>query len=71
MDGGTGNESKPSIPEAARNLRRRSPAEAGVRSRLVVIAPPALDELARLAERIEHLLVEALGLMAQAHQARI
>jgi hypothetical protein len=30
MDGATGNESKPPIPEAARNLRRRSPAEAGM-----------------------------------------
>ena len=48
MDGGTGNESKPSIPEAARNLRRRSPAEAGVRSLLVAIAPPALDGAARV-----------------------
>jgi hypothetical protein len=28
MDGGTGNQSKPSIPEAARNLRTRSSAEA-------------------------------------------
>ena len=29
-------------------------------SRVVVITPPALDEVARLAERIEHLLVQAL-----------
>ena len=43
MDGGTGNEFKPSFPEAARNLRRRSPAEAGMRSPLVVVEPPALD----------------------------
>jgi hypothetical protein len=68
MDGGTGNESKPSIPEAARNLRRCSPAEAGMRSRLVVIAPPALDRPARIRQRVEHLLVEALGIMEQEHQ---
>jgi hypothetical protein len=47
MDGGTGDESKPSIPEAARNLRRRSPTEARVRSPLVVIMSPALDGAAR------------------------
>ena len=60
MDGGTGNESKPSFPEAARNLRRRMPAEAGMRSPLVIIAPPALDGAARVSQRIEHLLVQAL-----------
>jgi hypothetical protein len=59
MDGGTGNESKPSIPEAARGLGRRSSVKARMRSQLVVIAPPELDDAACLAERVEKLLVEA------------
>lgn len=50
MDGGTGNQSKPAIPEAARNLCRRLPVEVSARFPLVVVAPPALDGAARISQ---------------------
>jgi hypothetical protein len=36
-----------------------------MRPPLVVIAPPSLDGAARIAERIEHVLVQTLGIMEQ------
>ena len=39
-----------------------------MRPHLVVVDAPGLDDAARLAERAEHVLVQALGIMEKEHQ---